>query len=245
MSLELRDRLARSRLPGIINSICTRYLFGFPGLLLAVPAAGLFKVVIDERGGHEGADMPAESIPAHGTHMLAMIITSLVTGFISALCASAVFVLLMYRQRPKLQLSSKIAKTTFEDTTVYAFKVINTGRRDAISVIAELFLIQPTVVEGGIGYNIIEIVLVRNKLFHIRPLKKVGDKFGAVFEFITAEDLEAEWGKFQNSYLLFRVTAQDSLSLFSHVFTSEFDSPEKAIVAGRFAKGAKMSISTS
>lgn len=177
--------------------------------------------------------------------MMAMIITSLLTGFVSALCASAVFVLLMYGQRPKLQLSTKIAKTTFEGKTFYALKIINVGRRDAISVVAELFLIQPTVVDGGIGYNIIEISFVRNKLFHIQPLSKVGDKFGAVFEFITTLDLEAEWEKYKDSYLLFRVTAQDSLSLFTHVFTSEFDSPEKSIVAGRFAKGGKMYISPS
>lgn len=170
------------------------------------------------------------------------VIISLLTGFISALCASVTFVLLMYRQRPKLELSRKIAKTSFEGKTLYALKVVNAGRRDAISINAELFLLQPHPVEGGTGYNIIEIALVRRKLFHIRPLSKVGDKFGAVFEFITSEDLEAEWSKFQNSYLLFRVTAQDSLSLFSRVFTSEYDSPEKTIVVGRFAKGASMNV---
>jgi len=175
--------------------------------------------------------------------MLEMIITGLLTGFVSALCASAVFVLLMYRQRPKLQLSTKIAKTTIDGQTFYALKVINTGRRDAISIVAELVLIQQTVVEGGIGYNVIELDLVRNKLFHLRPLSKVGDKFGAVFEFLTTEDLETEWENFHDSYLVFRVTAQDSLSLFTHVFTAEFESPEKAIVVGRFAKGAKMTIS--
>ena len=175
--------------------------------------------------------------------MMEMIITGLLTGFVSAICASAVFVLLMYRQRPKLQLSTEIAKTTIDGQTFYALKVINIGRRDAISIVAELILIQQTVVEGGIGYNVIELDLVRNKVFHLRPLSKVGDKFGAVFEFITTEDLGTEWKNFHDSYLVFRVTAQDSLSLSTHVFTSEFESPEKAIVVGRFAKGAKMTIS--
>ncbi|KAF0221570.1 MAG: hypothetical protein FD174_339 [Geobacteraceae bacterium] len=175
---------------------------------------------------------------------MSSIIDSLITGFLSAICASAFFVFVMYSQRPKLVLSRKIAKTTFEGNTFYAIKVINTGRRDAISVSAELCLIQPHVVEGGIGYNVIEIALLRKTLFHISPLRKVGDKFGAVFEFITNVDLEAEWNKYQNSYLLFRVYAQDSFSLFSRVFTSEFDSPEETIVAGRFAKGARMHITS-
>lgn len=174
--------------------------------------------------------------------MLDMILTGLITGFVSALCASAVFVYLMYGMRPKLLLSDKIAKTIIEGQTFYSFKVINTGRRDAIALVAELLLIQPVVVEGGVGYNVIEIPFARNNLFHIRPLAKVGDKFGAVFEFITTDNIEEEWNKYQNSYLLFRVSSQDSLSLFYHVFSSEFDSPEKAIVVGRFAKGAKMEI---
>lgn len=164
---------------------------------------------------------------------------------ISPLGISALFLYLRYSQRPKLQLSMKIAKTTIGGNTVYAFKVINSGRRDAISVAAELFLIQPHVVEGGIGYNIMEIDLVRSKLFQLRPLKKVGDKFGAVFEFITTEDLESEWNGFINSYLTFRVTAQDSISQFTKVFTSEFKSPESSIICGRFGKGGKMDISPS
>jgi len=170
------------------------------------------------------------------------IISSLITGFVSAICASTVFVLMMYGLRPKLKLSSKIAKTTFNGKTVYAFKVVNIGTRDACSIDAELFIIQPHPVEGGTGYNIIELPLVRRKLFHMRPLSKIGEKFGGKFEFITIEDLEAEWSKFQNSYLLFRVYAQDSISLFSRVFTSEFESQEDTIVAGRFAKGASMKI---
>ena len=170
------------------------------------------------------------------------ILASLVTGLVSSICASIVFVFLMYTLRPKLKLSSKIAKTSFEGKTVYAFKVANMGTRDAYSINAELFIIQPHPVEGGIGYNIIELPLVRRKLFHIRPLAKIGDKFGGVFEFITIEDLDAEWRKFENSYLLFRVYAQDSISMFSRVFTAEFDAPEAAIVAGRFAKGASMKI---
>lgn len=172
------------------------------------------------------------------------VIISQLIGFISGICASAAFVFLMYSQRPRLKVSTQIAKTSIEGRTFYAFKIINAGRRDALSVDAELFLIQPHTVEGGIGYNIIEIPLVRPKLFLLRPQAKVGTKFGGVFEFITTADLEEEWRKFADSYLLFRVIAQDSLSLFSQVFSSEFDSPEKAIAVGRFAKGASMKIST-
>jgi len=163
-------------------------------------------------------------------------------SIINGLITSGVFVFIMYSQRPKLVLSDKVAKTIIEDKTYYSFKVINTGKRDAISVSAELLLIQPHAVEGGIGYNIIEIPLVRNQLFHLRPLSKVGTKFGGVFEFLTNSDLEEDWRKYKGSYLLFRVFAADSLSLFSRVYSSEFQTMEETIVVGRFAKGASMKI---
>jgi len=170
------------------------------------------------------------------------LLSDVFTGFVSGLFTSAVFVYIMYGQRPKLILSDKVAKTTLGDSTYFSFKVINAGKRDAVTVSAELLLIQPHPVEGGIGYNVIEIPLLRNQLFHLRPVAKVGTRFGGVFEFITDADLEEEWRKFKGSYLLFRVFAQDSLSLFSRVYNSEYARMEETIVVGRFAKGASMEI---
>ncbi|MFA5182511.1 MAG: hypothetical protein WC405_14410 [Syntrophales bacterium] len=170
------------------------------------------------------------------------IIESLSTGAIGSLIASALFLFIMYRHRPKLEISPNIAKTTYDGKTVYAIKVINSGSRDAFAIRAEFLMIEPWVVSGGIGSNILQFSLVRDQWFILNPTSKVGDTFGSNFEFITNEDLEGDWVNHENSYLLFRVHAQDVLSGFARVFVHQYYS-RKAIIEGRFAKGASMEIS--
>jgi len=171
-----------------------------------------------------------------------MWIEQLPIDILTGILASFFFIFAMYRLRPKLELSKKIAKTIYHDKTVYALKVVNKGRRDAISIEADLIIIEPAAIEGGIGYNVLDVALVRDKLFLLHPIAKTRSGFGAVFEFITMEALE-EWDdQYENSCLVFRVKATDALSGFSKVFVAEYDSPKKTIVEGRFAKGESMNI---
>jgi hypothetical protein len=168
---------------------------------------------------------------------------NLVIGAIGSLLASAVFLFILFRYRPRLLLSTQIAKTTYADKAVYAFKVLNSGHRDAVAIKAEVLMIEPQVIVGGVGRNVLQVSLVRDNWFVLRPLSKVGDKvLDATFEFITCENVEQEWATHANSYLVFRVQAQDALSGFSAVFSSEISSRNE-IKVGRFAKGQSMAIS--
>lgn len=171
------------------------------------------------------------------------LIQSLVIGAIGSLIASFLFLLILYRLQPKLEISPKIAKTTYDGETVYAIKVMNSGNRDAVDIRAELLMIEPQVVGGGIGRNILQVSLVRDQWFLLRPMSKVGDRSGAVFEFITTENLDEEWAKHENSYLLFQVHARDVLSGFARLFSYEYYS-RKVIMNGRFSIGASMEIGT-
>jgi hypothetical protein len=166
---------------------------------------------------------------------------SLVIGAIGSLIASAIFLLIMCRVRSNLELSSKIAKTIYNRETVYSIKIINSGKRDVVAIRAELLMIEPQVVHGGIGKNILQIPLVRDEWFLLEPISKNDDDFGS-FEFITTENIDEEWGLRPNAYLLFRVHAQDSISGFSKIFSTKYYS-RSDIVQGRFAKGASMLIS--
>jgi hypothetical protein len=178
------------------------------------------------------------SAEAAAMSLIRQLLFSLLTSAIS----SVLFIFTMNRLRPKLELSNKIAKTIYRDKTIYAFKVVNKGRRDAIMIKADLLIIEPITIEGGVGYNVIEVGLVRNELFLLKPIRKTRHRFGAVFEFITTEELEEWEQQYENSYMLFRVTAHDALSGFSKVFTAEYYSPSESIVEGRFAKGGSMNI---
>jgi len=60
-------------------------------------------------------------------------------------------------------------------------------------------MIEPWVVSGGIGSNILQFSLARDQWFILNPTSKVGDTLGSSFEFITKEDLEGDWAKHENS----------------------------------------------
>jgi len=168
---------------------------------------------------------------------------SLLIGISGSIIASLAILYFIYCQKPNLLISNKIAKTTYNQDIVFAVKVVNNGNRDAVAIKAEFLLVEPQVVEGGVGYNFLKISLEQNEIFDLRPIAEVRERFGAVFEFITKTDIEEEWNKRNNSFLLFKLIAQDSLSGVSKVFTSEFYST-KDIQNGRFAKGLSMNIST-
>ena len=168
-------------------------------------------------------------------------IENLIIGAIGSLVASTLFLLLMYLLRPKFGLSSKIAKVEHSTGRVYALKVINLGRRDAVSIKAEFLMLDPYPVEGGYVNSILEVKLVKNEVFLLSPIKGRVKGFGQVYEFITTEDLESEWDKYPKAQLMFRVRAQDSLSGFLKVFRADHYTRDD-IVAGRFARGASMNI---
>jgi len=180
-------------------------------------------------------------------HLISAITThstlnSLLIGILGSVIGSIMTVYFLYRLQPELQLSDKIARTTYGGKTVYAFKVVNIGNRPAFSIMAEAYIIEPQVIYGGIGYNFLRIQLQQSDVFVLWPLSKVRERPGDVFEFITEEDLDTEWGEFhQNSYILFQVKAQDGFSGFYKIFKSEFYS-KKDIRTGRFAKGRSMEV---
>ncbi len=168
---------------------------------------------------------------------------SFIIGVFGSIIASGVILFFMYFLKPCLSISNKISKTTYDKTDVYTIKVVNTGSRDAVAIKAELLIVEPQVVEGGVGYNFLRIPFRQSEIFDLRPISHVKEKYGAVFEFITSTDIESEWGKHDNSFLLFKLISQDSLSGFSKVFTAEYYSL-KDIEHGRFCKGSSMIIGT-
>jgi hypothetical protein len=168
-------------------------------------------------------------------------IENLVIGAIGSLIASAFFIIILYQFRPNLELSPQIAKTNYDGKIVYAIKVLNSGNRDAISIRAELLMIEPQVVSGGIGKNILQFSLERDNWFLLHPSSKTSENFSVTFEFITCDDLIAEWETYENSYLIFQVYAQDVFSGFARVFSREYYS-QNDVINGRFSKGTSMKI---
>ena len=168
-------------------------------------------------------------------------IANLIIGAIGSLIASALFLLLLLRFRPNLEISPSISKPTYDGQTIYSIKVVNRGSRDVVRLSAELLMVEPQVVKGGIGKKILQFALSKNEWFALTPTTEHDGE--AAFEFITNEKIEFEWEQRPNSYLIFRVYAQDSLSGFTKVFSNKYFSKTDDIIVGRFGFGASMEIS--
>ena len=161
-------------------------------------------------------------------------IIAIFVGIFSSLIASVFFYLLLYRTRPKIEISDKIAKTPSGKS--YVIKVINKSKRDAIDIKAELLLMKSVNVSNGIIWRRKKIPLNREYLFVLNKFSNNDQETNYAFRFTTNEDIEKLWND-ENQYLFFQVYAKDELSGFGKVFSKKYYRKNSAIKKGRFKLG--------
>ena len=168
-------------------------------------------------------------------------IESILLGIIGSLIASILFLSFISYFRPKLLISENISKGEYDGNIIYSIKVVNCGNREAINIKAELQLIGTRVVSGGRGRKIYDVELLKSDSLILNPYKN--DKsHNYSFEFSTKVNIEEEWGKREETSLIFRLIAQDSLTSFYKVFEQEYYLFNKSIIPGRFDIGKSMQI---
>lgn len=77
----------------------------------------------------------------------------LVGGLVASLVASAGFWFLLYRVRPKIEISPKIARTLTDDGHVFRIKLVNKSRFPAVDVQFAVYLRSKRNVAGGEVYG--------------------------------------------------------------------------------------------
>lgn len=168
---------------------------------------------------------------------------SIVIGILSSLIASIVFLFFISRLRPKIIISKTIAKgQSSEGKTIYRIKIINKTRRSIINIKAQLHLMTPSVVPGGIILKSKEILLKRSDPMEISRFDHKDIEGRYAFHFVTYEDLEALWLDDVHSYLRFRIFAMDSLSGFGKVFTQDYHTKRNSLICGDFEFGYSLKI---
>src|SRR5258708_1702826 len=118
---------------------------------------------------------------------------NLVLGIGGSFVASALFLSALLFLRPVLRISELISKTTLEGHTLYCIKVVNASWRDAIGLRAELALVQPDRVPGGIASRHRPLVLRKDSLFVLRRWNTFEPHPTFAFRFITTDDLPGLW----------------------------------------------------
>ncbi|WP_156786032.1 hypothetical protein [Archaeoglobus veneficus] len=175
--------------------------------------------------------------------MVEYLLLSIIIGVISSVIASLLFLLFLTRVRPEIEISNQIAKGKSLTTgdTIYRIKVINKTRRPIINIKAQLHLVTPITVPGGILLKSKEIPLRRSEIMYLEKFDPNDENAEYAFRFVTYENIEEIWKDDKRSFLRFRICATDSISGFTKVFIKEYHT-KSLIREGEFEFGNSMEI---
>ena len=178
-------------------------------------------------------------------------------GVLGSFIASILFLAGLFLLRPKLRLSDQISKTTLHNQSVFCIKVVNDTWRDAVNLRAELVIVQPDRVPGGIASRIAPISLLKDSLFVLRRRNAFEPHPTFAFRFITAEDIPSLWETQEDRwkqhhqqdrelrpYVQFVLFAQDSVSNLGKVFAKKYYSLYHTVISGEFEHGGSLDISS-
>jgi hypothetical protein len=153
------------------------------------------------------------------------------------------FLALASHVKPRPVISKRIARLP-EDACRdlgggYAVKVVNNSRRSATEVKARLTLVRKVNVKGGQINRTDDFPPVKDWIFELAAFdkKKAEDR---AFRSITREDMETRW--IDDNYILFSVSAEDSLPGFGKVSSCAYYHKKSELIGGEFAIGRSMEI---
>lgn len=171
------------------------------------------------------------------------ILKDVIVPIIIGVVSSVLFLALASHVKPRLVISKHIARLPEEACRDlgggYAVKVVNNSKRSATEVKARLTLVRRVNVKGGQINRTDDFPLVKDWIFELPAFDKKKAEDSA-FRFITREDIEALW--IGDNYILFSVSAKDSLTGFGKVFSCSYYHKKSELIQGEFAIGHSMEI---
>lgn len=183
------------------------------------------------------------------------ITSNVALGVLGSFIASILFLAALFARRPRLRISDRIARTDLNEKPAYAIKVVNVGWFDCINLRAELVLVQPDKVAGGIAKRIAPVPLLKDCVFVLRSPRSAGAQGSVAFVFVTQDDLAVTWKKQEDRwqanhpnepevrpYIHIVVYGQDGLSNFGRVFDMSYKSAYHDLQTGEFEHGSSLEI---
>jgi hypothetical protein len=171
--------------------------------------------------------------------VLQLVIVPILIGLLTSL----LFLLLIRRVRPNIQISENIAKVESKKHLGkygYVVKILNKSKRSAVDIKVRFAIVQEKIVPDGIINRTTDFELEKDSEFEILGFNKKEPEASA-FRFLTYDDLEAKCDD-DNTYLLFVVYAKDSLTGFGKVFTQKYYKKRVHLKDGSFKVGTSMEI---
>ena len=167
-------------------------------------------------------------------HLLEILLTGVIVGVV----ANALYLLMLSRLRPKVQISEHIAKGEEPHTGMrFRVKVINRTRWPITDIKAQLHLVWNRQEAGGAIYRSKLIRLVQDAPIAIDKYSKKDTEANYAYRFATQEPLDTIWVDDAQQFLRFRLICKHSLSGFGGFFVQDFRVKRHAIRNGSFVKG--------
>jgi hypothetical protein len=169
------------------------------------------------------------------------IFADVVVGVLSSLVASFVWLYAIRSYRPKLAISTQVAKGKAPDgKTIYRIKVVNRSRRAAMQLQAKLSIAvgrsRPT---GFLGQRV-DLSLVTAQLMALPPLDLNDSEAQYAYRFVTYDDLDMIWDPDKDEFLVFRLFATDSISGLGSFFEQRYLNKNTSIIGANFASGPSL-----
>ena len=170
------------------------------------------------------------------------ILVGILTGVLSSLVASSLFLFILLRLRPKIEISPYIAVQERKKGTAYIIKIINKTQREIIDIQSELVVATPINVMDGTITTIKRLKLETPNSFYMNKYDKKDRNAEYAGRYLTYEDIDLKWPDDSVSYLQFRILAKDSLSGFSNYFHHSFYVKENCLIKGSHKFGDNLDI---
>jgi hypothetical protein len=167
-------------------------------------------------------------------------VKDIVVPILIGVLSSALFLFLASRVKPRLRISPHIASMPHAGGCGpgYGVKVVNLSRRSATELKARLALVRKIAVAGGLINKTEDFFLEKDSVFELPGMSE--NLEDSAFRFITTNDIENDWAS--PNYILFSVSAKDSLTGFSKVFSQSYVLKRDVLKAGEFEIGHSMRI---
>ena len=148
---------------------------------------------------------------------------SMISGVLSSLVASVVWLWFFLGLKPKIMISDRIAQSVSAyGEKEYLFKVVNKGRYSIINIKAELYIVNKANVIDGCIDEYKKISLKTPEMMELIGLHKETHNDYFAFHFSTREDIEKLWDDDVQKRLRLKVIATHSISNFTKVFSKDF-----------------------
>ncbi len=157
-------------------------------------------------------------------------LASILIGVASSGAASLIFLLALYRLRPRLAFSPFIANQSRPGEPMFGFKILNRSRFPVTNIRLQLTRVVPKAVPDGVVLRNTLLPLKKDHIFEVGGFARHDKEANYAFRVGTTEDLCTLCDK-EGHYLILAVVAQHSLSGFSKVFYKYYH-PQSDIKAG-------------